>query len=293
MGMENLLRPSARRSQHFSRSSWAEEEVKTAIGFHVTVRLADDGGLARTPIDLRVGSEIMLRHGEERGLVVHRIADTHGHAGLVCTREEAGIFANCVEGAMRKRLDIDVPFQRCRIRPIANERHLGNLLPYCFRQESHHGTSFDLLHDGSSLPELLGMRMGSPWLRPRVLALLPRIDRSTMLSWLGVPELDAEPLDIQYLAEAAAAAWGVGNLDSISRKHTRARCAAVQMLDRLAPRTSSSKALGIPARSAVRYRREEVSSAELRAVEMQMKMRGVLDRRRAAAEAPGMLDPRH
>ncbi len=176
--------------------------------------------------------------------------------------------------------------QRCRIRPIDDERHLVHAVRYDYRQEAHHGTAFDELHDGSSLLELLGMRMGSPWLSQRFRTALPRVSREMLLAWLGAPELDVEPIDLRHLADAAAATWGVGSLSGSSRANGRARRLAVHALDRLAPRAGVTSTLGIPARSGVRYRREEVSPAELRAVELQLKLRSLLERRRAMTTAP-------
>lgn len=275
-----------RNGHWFSREAWSTEEAKLAIGFHVTMRLADDAGIARTPSALRLASRIVLRHGEERGLLSHRLADTHLHAVLVGTRAEAGRFALCTEGALRKQLRIGIPFQRCRIRPIEDERHLGYAVRYGYRQEERHGTAFDVLHDGSSLVDLLGMRMGAPWLPRRMRSILPRVGRSALLAWLDAPDLDDQSIDVRHLPDAAAAAWGVGSLRGTSREHVRARRVAVHMLDRLAPRAGVTCALGIPARSGVRYRLEEVSTAELRAVDLQLKLRSLIERRRAAAEAP-------
>lgn len=268
----------------FSRAAWAAEEARRAIGFHVTMRLANDGAIARTPGALRYGSRIVLQHGEQRGLIAHRFADTHLHAVLLCTRVEAGTFACVTEGALRKRLRIGAPFQPCRVRPIESERHLGHAVAYLFRQESHHGSGFDLLHDGSSLLDLLGMRLGAPWLLPRVRAALPRLRRGPLLALLEARDLDDEPVELRYLADAAAAAWGVAELRGNLIQHIRARRVAVHMLDRLAPRAGSAT-IGVPARSAGRYRREDVTAAELRAVDLQIKLRGLLARRRASGDA--------
>jgi hypothetical protein len=283
MGMDERAWSRGRNGLWFSREEWAAEQTRSAIGYHVTLRLADDGGIARTPGGLRVASRLVLKHGEERGLVAHRFADNHEHSLLLCTREEAGTFANVVEGALRRCLHIGVPFQPARIRRIADERHLTNSFPYLFRQEEHHGTAFDLLHDGSSLLDLLGMRMGSPWLAPRVRAALPRLNRDTLVEWLDAPGLDDEPMDVHYLADAAAGAWGVPDLRGNSAPSIRARRVAIHMLDRLAPNLGVMSTLGIPTRSAWRYRHEVVSDAEIRAVELQLKLRGLIDRRRKAA----------
>jgi ferredoxin-thioredoxin reductase catalytic subunit len=278
--MKNEQEEPCRDRDWFSRSSWAKEQTRSAIGYHVTFRLADDGGIARTPATLRFASQLILRCGENRGLVTHRLADNHGHTLLLATREQAGTFANVVEGMLRKKLRLRVPFQPCRIRPIENERHLGRSLPYVYRQEEHHGTCFDALHDGSSLPELLGMRMGSPWVASRVRSAVPRLARTSLLDWLGAPGLDDEAMDVRHLADAASGAWGVGSLRGKSVRHIRARRVAVHVFERLAPDGCAASTLEIPGRSVRRYRAEAVSAAEIRAVELQLKLRSHIDKRR-------------
>jgi hypothetical protein len=101
---------------------------------------------------LRKASAIVNQHGKHRGLAVHRFADTHLHTLVVCDRVQAGKFALYTEAGLRKRLHIRVPFERCRIRPIGSERYLGNTVRYFFKQEEHHGTAFDLAHDGAACP---------------------------------------------------------------------------------------------------------------------------------------------
>ena len=150
-----------------SRESWAESETKVAIAFHITMRLATSRGIARSPADLRLGSWTVIRQGRKRGLLAFRFADTHLHVIVVGSRELAGKVAFYTEASLRKRLGILVPFERARIRPIDDERHLVNALRYVLLQEDHHGTAFDVAHDGSSLPELIGMRADGGWLVKR------------------------------------------------------------------------------------------------------------------------------
>ncbi len=258
-------------------------EPPTAIGYHVTMRLSDDRGIARSATQLRHAARIFHRHGESRGLVAFRIADTHAHALVVGPREEAGRFALFVEAALRKELRIPVAFERCRIRPIDNERHLANTLRYTLKQEAHHGTAFDLAHDGSSLVDLLGMRLTAPWLLERVRQLLPRLKRAVILEWLEAPELDTAEPDLRRLADAAAAAWSLRDLRGSTNAHYHARRAAVHVCDRFAHDTSqASSVLQTPQRSVVRYRNETVPAAALRAVERQLRLRSLLQRREAA-----------
>lgn len=256
----------------------------TATGYHVTMRLSDDRGIARSTPQLRQASRVFLRHGESRGLVAFRIADTHAHALVVGAREGAGQFARFVEAGLRKCLRIPVPFERSRIRAIDNERHLANTLRYIFKQEDHHGTAFDLAHDGSSLPDLLELRLLAPWLSARVRQLLPRLKRAVIVEWLQAPSFETAAADFDRLGDAAAAVWALGDLRGRTDMHHRARRAAVHVCDRLGGSTTDiAGQLKIPERSMFRYRSESVPPAELRAVELQLRLRSLLQQRAVAA----------
>ena len=154
-------------------------------------------------------------------------------------------------------------------------------------EEEHHGTAFDLAHDGSSLPDMLGLRLGAPWLGLRVHALLPRLNRATLLEWVGAPTLDAEELDRSLIGEAALAAWALATMHGKTTYHLDARRAAVHLFDRLGAKSGAPRALGIPARSITRYRRQRLDAHALRVLELQLRWRALLRRREAAREAAG------
>lgn len=262
--------------ESFSRESWGVEQTRKAVGYHVIHRLVDDRGIARTPTALRVASTIIREQGKDRGLVCYRFADTHAHSMLDGSREDAGKFARYSESSLRGRLAIPVPFERSRIRPIGDEKHGFNTLRYQFKQEAHHGTCFDELHEGSSLPDLLGMRMDAPWLVERARRLFPRLTRAMLLEWLGVPELDAVVPDLQWLTDAAAAVWLLPELAGDALGNVLARRAAVHLRDRIGPAADAHEVadlLGISRRSVDRYRSQPVDPHHVRAVELQLKLR--------------------
>lgn len=98
-----------------------------AIGFHVTLRLADDRPIATSVADLRVLARVVLEQGEARGLVAFGAADNHLHAMLVSDRVNAGAFAHYVETSLRWRLRLRVPFEGARTtsrRPATRLQHL-------------------------------------------------------------------------------------------------------------------------------------------------------------------------
>ena len=273
-----LLRHTERVTAVVARSSDEYTEPR-AIAHHVTMRLVSDSGIARTPEALRLASRIVFQHGDPLGLFAFRFADTHAHALIESSRAEAGRFAWMTETALHKRMRLRVPFERCRIRPIESERHLFHSLRYVFRQEDHHGTAFDLAHDGSSLPDLLGMRMLGANVNARVRRRLTRLTRETLLEWLQAADLDAVDCNLALLEESAAAAWGVSDLRGATAAHHFARRTAVHLFDRLSSGEKIAKLLPLPRRSVARYRAEIVAPAELRAGELQLRMRSLLKAR--------------
>lgn len=260
------------------RARWELEDGSPVVGYHITMRLLYDTGIARKPAALRKASSVVLRHGEDRGLLAYSFADTHLHSVVTCDRIDAGKFALYTEAGLRKRMHIRVPFERCRIRPIGSERYLGNTLRYLFRQGEHHGTTFDRAHDGTSLPDLIGLRVGAPWLAERVVEAIPRLRLSSLAELMGVDGIDEAEPDLALIAEAAAAAFGLETLRGNGTPQHRARAAAVQVLDALAPSSDVRELLGVSARSVSRYRAEEADAAALRAVERQVRLRSLLRR---------------
>src|SRR5262245_57495334 len=116
------------------------------MGWHLTMRLCDDRVIARTAAELRLASRVLFEHGRTRGLLSFRVVDTHVHALLVCSRDEAGMFARYAQGALRKRLRL-VPFEKARIRPILDQSHLRSTFLYVLRQARRHGSSLDPAHE--------------------------------------------------------------------------------------------------------------------------------------------------
>lgn len=186
------------------------------------------------------------------------------------------MFARYALSALRKRLSIAVPFEPARMRPITSERHLLNAARYVFTQEVHHETSFDVAHDGSSLPELLGLRIEAGQASKRLRRLLPRLTRETVRSWFAVGPFESCDPDLGQLRDAAAAAFGVdysGSDEPIQRKLRRA---AAHVARELAPAAVVAATLGITPRAVQRYLVEPVPASELKAVERQLRLRSFL-----------------
>jgi hypothetical protein len=252
-----------------------------AFAHHITAKLVIDRALARAPAELRLATNTLFRHGERRGLVLLRFVDTHLHVILATSRGVAGMFARVMECALRKILRIPIAFDGARIRPIESMAHAFNAFRYGFTQGAHHATSFDEAHDGSSLPELLGMRVRKTAIVERVRNLLPRLKRDMLLDWLGTRVIDdpAASMEPSLLREAACAAFGLADLAGRSFEHGLARRAAVQLCSRVAPAFSPAALLELPARTVHRCRIEVAPALETSAVERQLRFRTWLLRR--------------
>lgn len=248
-----------------------------SFGYHVTMRLVDDHGIARSPAALRQAARLFVRHGAARGLVAFRIADTHAHVLTVADRWQAGRFAQVVEAALSQALRVPVPFEPARFRLIGGPAHLWSALRYVLRQEARHGTGFDLAHDGSILPDLLGMRViGTDDIVLRLGRLLPRLTAAELLDWVdGALPSDA-PCDLDLAPDAAAAALALGSLVGRSPAKLAARRAAVHLFGRALTAGEIGIRLGISARRVEALRAESPARRILDAARRQLVWRTAL-----------------
>ncbi|MFO0552131.1 MAG: hypothetical protein U0271_27340 [Polyangiaceae bacterium] len=202
-----------------------------------------------------------------------RIADTHLHVVLAgdpaTARLAAGHFARYAAASLHYRLKLPVAFEPARIRPIDTPMHLERSLRYLATQEQHHGTNFDPCHDGGSFPDVLGMRLvphGEVALS-RIRWLLPRVTKSTVQRWLGIDGLGSDGGDPRLLADAAAAALGVGDLMGRSPAQNVARRAAVHATTM--GTSQLAKLLRLTARAVELLRHADCAPEIVRAVQLQ------------------------
>jgi hypothetical protein len=231
--------------------------VGDPLGHHVTMRLSDDRVIALTAGTRRIAARVLLEHGHRHRLLAFRVADTHAHVLLACDRREAGAFALYAESALRQRLQLPVGFEPARVRPIGSQRHLTSAFRYVLRQEARHGIHLDAAHDASSLPDLLGLRVLPASPLGLVQAMLPRLRREELLAWLEPGTLDVAQPSMELLADAAAAALGLPDLDGRSDEHVAARCAAVRVAGS-APTAIVAALLGISARGVQALRKRSL-----------------------------------
>ena len=152
----------------------ADNSHMSAIGQHMMFRAKDDRVILKTSTHRRQFSRVLLAHGEEFGLFAFSHADTHGHAGISCSRAAAGKFARRVLSALTQTIPVDGGFAPARFKDIDDQRHLDRLFDYILNQQNHHGAFVDAYHDASNLPDLLGLRVTGAYTAQTVRALLPR-----------------------------------------------------------------------------------------------------------------------
>jgi len=211
-------------------------------------------------------------------LIVFRIVDNHLHALVAVDRDDAAEFARRVEISIQLSLRPGVHFSPAHYTLVESQRHLRHAFDYILDQEPRHGLDLDPLHDGSNLPDLLGMRTIGTFTATNVRELLPRVTRADLTKRLPSPEVldETQPLgfrELPYLADGAAAAFGLRRIQGLLPEALIARIAAVRVGLRFAPVGLVARALGISPSTVRRLRRHEVSEVVIEAVEAQARAR--------------------
>jgi len=245
------------------------------LGYHVIQRLDDDRVLVRDAAARRVYAATVLRLGKEAGLFCFGLPDNHSHVGLECDRVTAGRFAQRLGTALRKRLELPVPFAPARLREIRDQSHLTNAFGYIAAQAQHHGIDADPWLEATVVPDLLGLRVVGSYVLLRVRALLPRLRREHLLAKLGVTRLERGH-DLTDLEDAAAAIIGKPTLVGRAALVHRARHAAVAVARAEGATTARmAELLGMSRRSVRRLLRKDPRAAYVRAVGLQLGLRAL------------------
>jgi len=211
--------------------------------------------------------------------MVFRVVDNHLHALVACSEEMAKEFARRVEISIQLSQSPGVAFIPAWSKPISSQRQLRATFDYILGQDKHHGFDGDPLHDGGNLPDLLGLRVGRGAHTVRaVRELLPRVRRADLLRHLpGAEVLEAAaPLGYEhlpYLAEAAAAAFGLADLRGYSSRAYAARSAAAAIGATIAPATAVAGVLRTSPRTVRRAAKRIIDDRVRAAVEGQLRLR--------------------
>lgn len=239
------------------------------LAWHVTIRVEHDGWLARAPSEMRVAASIVVAQLAGH-VLAFRFVDTHAHLLLSGERAAVGKRVQILEATPRRVLKTR-PFEPARIRGVFTGEHLWATLGYVLRQTSRHKAKIDLAHDGSILPDLLGLRMTTPNPVPHVLTFFPRIDATVLRRMVGWPELAGFEPDPRHLAEAAAGAFGLRDLTAETKATRDARRAAVQAV--ALKRGQLAALLDLDPATVSRLRHRPVAREQVHLVQQQLRLR--------------------
>lgn len=245
------------------------------IGFHVTIRLEDDRPIATTTAARRALARVVLTQGERRGLLAFGVADDHLHAELATDRATAGAFALYVETALSWQLRLGARFEPARIRPLHDQRHAYNTFHYAHRQDSRHELGLDRAREGTSLPDLLGLRVLETSLVARVRAHLPRVRRDDLARSFPADGFEGA-VNLEVLADAAAAALALPDLRGRSADVQRARRAAMHAAGLEVSSRRLGECLGLGIRAVQSLRKLPGEPPLIRAVQQQAALRTAL-----------------
>jgi hypothetical protein len=250
-----------------------------ALGHHLMFRLIDDRVIVPSTPKRRLLARTVYRLATPAGLVGFGVADSHLHVALRASRGRSGKLAHDLCCALHFAVEPRQHFERTRIKPIENQKHLETVLGYAFRQKWHHGIQVDALRDGTSLPELLGLRVLTCSSVLLVRELLPRLRREDLLRYLGPPLLElAAGLDPERdppaaVLDAAAGAFGLPDLEGRCERSRAARAALLQVPASAPLSTELQGRLALPRSSVWRARQQAVPASHDRAVRLQLGLR--------------------
>ncbi len=243
------------------------------LGYQVVFRAEDDRILAPDVGRRRAWSRALLEHGGPHGLFGFGLGDTHGHAVLACERPAVSRFIHDLRSSLRSRLGVRLVDPS--VRSIDDTWHAENALGYVHRQDVHHGVGADPFREGTSLPDLLGLRPRGLWLAERVRALLPRVKRTDLLAHWGIEGLEPA-FCLRQLADAGAAAIAVSRLGGRGADVVQARRACVAAAPRDLSAADLAAALGVATRTVRHCRGEPADPTLVRAVRLQMGLRALV-----------------
>ena len=151
---------------------------------------------------------------------------------------------------------------------------LYNTFTYILQQDRRHGLDLDPFRDASNLPDLLGLRLLGRYTAALVRRHLPRIRRSQLLEYLGLPDLAPAEAPLDLLVPATAAAVGRLELEGRTRDVTDARRAVIEIAGTCLGHTRIARLLGITRRSVYRIRTRPLDAGLVSAIRLQVALHG-------------------
>ena len=258
---------------------------------HVVIRLTDNRVLAPGGGTRRLLADAILQVSLGFPLLAFRISDTHIHLLVMGSAEGAAEVARRIEISLQRRLKPGLPFVPAWVQDVKGQSHLEGLFKYVLNQDRHHGSRVDPLHDGSNLPDLLGMRVAGRATAAVVREFLPRVRRAHLIEHLGIDALGEAVGPLDALRDATTSAACLASLTGRGARQVAARVAAIHAVSGEATQEQVGAALGIAVSSVRRLAAETPTPQLVRAIRQQLDARGRLMQARLEASAAGLYDP--
>lgn len=254
--------------------------------YQVIFRFDDAAVLAPDVPARRAIARIVLHAGKGHGLLAFGLADNHLHLLVLGCLRPSRLASEC--GRLIPLLRPGARFEPARFLALHHRKHVGNTLGYVHRQDVHHGVEQDPRREGTSVPDLLGLRVVAPWLIPRARLALPRLRGRDLLAELRLDRLD-ERVVPDHLVGATCAALAIADLEGRSSDVLLGRRAAVRVATPELYDREIAALLGVDVRTVERARGAEVPPALLRAIRLQMDLQSRIPP--FDAWAPYLADP--
>lgn len=245
-----------------------------AIGYHLTSRLADNRVIAPTPAERRILARVLLQKSAGHRLIAFNAADTHLHIELRESRRDSLEIVRRIETSLHYQLKLTVGFVEAYPEPIRRQSHLANCFNYIMEQQPHHDLAWDPYHEATNLPDLLGMRLIGAHTIKHVRCFLPRVGRRQLLGYMGLTCLEEADGPLEQIVPAALAAAGLNDLARRGPEQAAARRAILEVVDGRVPIARLARQMDVTARTLFRARQLPVDTRLVRAIRLQLDLRG-------------------
>jgi len=261
----------------------------SSLGQHIRLRLKDDRVIAATPQERRIVATSVLGLGRSHNLVSYGSGDNHLHMAAGTDERDGMELARRVEISLQKRLHLTVTFVPAYPEPIVDQRHLLNAFRYDLRQCQRHGLDWDPYHEGSNLPDLLGLRVLGGYTAGNVRRLLPRVKREELLELLGVAELRPADGPPDQVIPAAIRAAGVPEIAGHTRQMNRVRRVVIEIVGGRIPSRTLAALLKVGKSTFFTIAKLAPDSQLVLAIRLQLGLHQALGERRNTWDEPGFV----
>jgi len=144
---------------------------------------------------------------------------------------------------------------------------------YVITQYKRHKLDWAFVHEGSNLPDLLGLRLVGQHTVDTARRTLPRLQRSTLTQWLDADSLVPADGPMDALLDATCSAACLPSLAGRTPEVVEARTAVVEVAGAQLPTNRLAALLGFSPRTIRRLRDQPANPALVQAIRLQLGLR--------------------